>query len=87
MSNNSTNTEEIVLEDNQILCVLTGEAKKSSPKDDFPLPHIDMLVDNTTKSNVFSFMEGFFDYNQIKMAPENTEKTTFIHRGEHYVIE
>ena len=34
MSNNSTNTEEIVLEDNQILCVLTGEAKKSSPKEE-----------------------------------------------------
>lgn len=34
MSNNSTNTEEIVLEDNQILCVLTGEAKKTSSKEE-----------------------------------------------------
>lgn len=34
MSNNSQNAEEIVLEDNQILCVLTGEAKKSSPKEE-----------------------------------------------------
>ena len=51
---------------------------KASPKDDFPLPHIDMLVDNTTKFKVFSFMDGFSGYNQIKMEPEDMEKTTFI---------
>ncbi|KAI5445725.1 hypothetical protein KIW84_013814 [Lathyrus oleraceus] len=48
------------------------------PKDDFPLPHIDMLVDNTAKFKDFSFMDGFSRYNQIKMAPEDMEKTTFI---------
>ena len=42
------------------------------------LSHIDMLVDNTTKFKVFSFMDGFFGYNQIKMAPEDKENTTFI---------
>ena len=34
MNNNFENTEEVVLEDNQILCVLTGEAKKSSSKEE-----------------------------------------------------
>ncbi|WP_313600147.1 methylation-associated defense system DNA methyltransferase MAD2 [Epilithonimonas vandammei] len=34
MSNTTQNTEEIVLEDNQILCVLTGEAKKTSSKEE-----------------------------------------------------
>ncbi|MFW6642516.1 reverse transcriptase family protein, partial [Nocardiopsis algeriensis] len=52
------------------------DLNKASPKDDFPLPHIDMLVDNTAK--VFSFMDGFSGYNQIKMAPEDMEKTIFI---------
>ncbi|KAI5389146.1 hypothetical protein KIW84_074700 [Lathyrus oleraceus] len=47
-------------------------------KDDFPLPHIDMSVDNTAKFKVFSFMDGFSGYNQIKMAPEDMKKTIFI---------
>ncbi|KAI5439009.1 hypothetical protein KIW84_024663 [Lathyrus oleraceus] len=60
------------------MCVDYRYLNKASPKDDFPLPYIDMLVDNTAKFKVFSFMDGFFGYNQIKMAPEDTEKTTFI---------
>ena len=51
---------------------------KASPKDDFPLPHIDVLVDNTAQHKAFSFMDGFFGYNQIKMEPEDMEKTTFL---------
>ena len=46
--------------------------------DDFPLPHIEVLVDNTSQHKVFSFMDGFSSYNQIKMAPEDIEKTTFV---------
>jgi hypothetical protein len=60
------------------MCVDYRDLNKASPKDDFPLPHIDMLVDNTAKFNVFSFMDGFSGYNQIKMAPEDMEKTPFI---------
>src|SRR4051812_41917739 len=48
---------------------------RASPKDDFPLPHIDVLVDSTAQCKVFSFMDGFSGYNQIKMAPEDMEKT------------
>ena len=51
---------------------------KSSPKDDFLLPYIDMLVDSTTKFKVFSFMDGLSGYNQIRRALEDMEKTTFI---------
>ncbi|GAU51898.1 hypothetical protein TSUD_416830, partial [Trifolium subterraneum] len=54
------------------------DLNRASPKDDFPLPHIDVLVDNTAKSKVFSFMDGFSGYNQIKMAVEDREKTAFI---------
>ena len=60
------------------MCVDYRDLNKASPKDDSPLPHIDMLVDSTTKFKVFSFMDGFFGYNQIRMAPEDMEKTTFI---------
>ena len=51
---------------------------KANPKDDFPLPHIDILVDNTAGHALLSFMDGFSGYNQIKMAPEDMEKTYFI---------
>jgi len=60
------------------MCVDYRDLNKASPKDDFPLPHIDMLVDSTAKSKVFSFMDGFSAYNEIKMAPEDREKTSFI---------
>lgn len=60
------------------MCVDYRDLNEASPKDDFPLPHIDMLVDSTTKYNVFSFMDGFSGYNQIKMAPKDIEKNSFI---------
>src|ERR1044072_6208721 len=60
------------------MCVDYWDLNKASPKDDFPLRHIDMLVDSTAKFNVFSFMDGFSGYNQIRMAPEDMEKTSFI---------
>ncbi|XP_039688638.1 uncharacterized protein [Medicago truncatula] len=60
------------------MCVDYQDLNKASPKDDFPLPHIDVLVDSTTRCKVFSFMDGFSGYNQIKMALEDREKTSFI---------
>ena len=60
------------------MCVDYRDLNRASPKDDFPLPHIDTLMDNTTTSLLYSFMDGFLGYNQIKMAPEDVEKSTFI---------
>ena len=54
------------------------DLNKACPKDDFPLPHIDVLVDNTIGSELMSFMDGFSGYNQIKMALKDMTKTTFI---------
>ena len=54
------------------------DLNQASPKDNFPLPHINILVDNTTNFTLFSFMDGFSGYNQIKMALEDMEKTTFV---------
>ena len=54
------------------------DLNRASPKNNFPLPHIDTLVDNTTKHSLFSFIDGFSGYNQIRMASEDMEKTTFL---------
>ena len=48
------------------------------PKDDLPLSHINVLVDNTIGSALMSFMDVFSGFNQIKMAPKDTTKTTFV---------
>ena len=60
------------------MCVDYRDLNKASPKDDFPLPHIDVLVDNTARSYRYSFKDGYSGYNQIMMDEEDKEKTTFI---------
>ena len=50
---------------------------KTCPKDEFPLPNIDLLIDSTAGSAMFSFMDGFNGYNQIKVAPRDAKKTAF----------
>ncbi|KAL4302830.1 hypothetical protein GQ457_10G006280 [Hibiscus cannabinus] len=60
------------------MCVDYRDLNKASPKDNFPLPHIDTLVDNTSKQSFFSFMDGFSGYNQIRMHPDDMDKTTFV---------
>ena len=40
---------------------------KACPKDSYPLPRIDQLVDSTTGHKLLSFMDAFSGYNQIKM--------------------
>jgi len=60
------------------MCVDFQDLNNASLKDDFPLPYIDVLVDNTTGHALLSFMDGFSGYNQIKMALEDMEKTSFI---------
>ncbi|KAG8481783.1 hypothetical protein CXB51_026423 [Gossypium anomalum] len=60
------------------MCVDYRDLNRASPKDNFPLPHIDTLVDNTAGYSLFSFMDSFSGYNQIKMHPEDMDKTTFI---------
>ncbi|KAL5570567.1 hypothetical protein UlMin_027142 [Ulmus minor] len=58
-------------------CIDNRDLNRACPKDDFPLPNIDMLVDAIAGHKMFSFMDGFSGYNQIRMAPEDAEKTTF----------
>ena len=47
------------------MCVEYRDLNKAIPKDDFPLPNIVVLVDNTAQSSVFSFMDGFSGYNHL----------------------
>ena len=60
------------------MCVDYQNLNRASLEDNFPLPHIDTLVDNTAKHSLFSFMDGCSSYNQIRMALKDIEKTTFL---------
>ncbi|KAJ7969036.1 Transposon Ty3-I Gag-Pol polyprotein [Quillaja saponaria] len=51
---------------------------KASPKNSYPLPRINRLVDSATGNELLSFMDAYSDYNQILMKEENQEKTLCI---------
>ena len=58
-------------------CVDFRNLNKACPKDEFPLPNIDLLVDSAAGSSMFSFMDGYSGYNQIRMVAKDAEKTAF----------
>ncbi|XP_021839912.2 uncharacterized protein [Spinacia oleracea] len=60
------------------VCIDFRDLNAASPKDYFPLPHIDVLVDSTAGHAMFSFMDGFSGYNQILMSANDMPKTSFI---------
>jgi len=47
------------------------ELNKATQKDHFPLPFIDQVLDTLAGKQFFSFLDGFSDYNQIHIAPED----------------
>ena len=60
------------------LCIDFTDVNKACPKDSFPLPRIDLIVDATAGHELLSFMDVFSGYNQISMDPDDQEKTSFI---------
>ena len=60
------------------MCVDFTDLNKACSKDNFPLPRIDQLVDSIVGHKLLTFMDAFSGYNQIKMAEEDQEKTTFF---------
>ena len=60
------------------ICIDFTNLNQAYPKDIFPLPRIDQLVDATTGHELLTFMDAYSEYNQIKMYPPNEDKTTFI---------
>ena len=60
------------------ICVDFTDLNRACPKDSFPLPRIDQLVDSTTGHKLLTFMDALSGYNQIMMAEEDQEKTSFI---------
>jgi hypothetical protein len=60
------------------VCVDYTSLNKQCPKDPFPLPHIDQIIDSTAWCARLSFLDAYSGYNQIKLKKEDEEKTAFI---------
>ena len=60
------------------MCVDFIDLNKTCPKDSYPLPRIDQLVDLTVGHKLLSFIDAFLGYNQIRIDETDQEKTSFI---------
>ena len=70
------------------VCVDFTNLNKVCPKDPFPLPRIDQLVDATVSHPQMSFLDAFQGYHQIPLAQDDQEKTAFVTpiRNYHYKV-
>ena len=66
------------------VCVDFTDLNKACPKDPFPMPRIDQLVDATIGHSRMSFLDAFQGYHQIPLATDDQEKTAFVTPVENY---
>src|SRR3954466_8448043 len=60
------------------MCADFTSLNKHCPKDHFPLPRIDQIIDSTEGCEKLSFLDAYSVYNQIRLKVEDQEKTAFI---------
>jgi len=60
------------------MCTDYIDLNRACPKDAYPLPNIDWLVNEASKFQVLSFMDAYSEYNQTWMHALDEDKTTFI---------
>nr|AAT85251.1 putative polyprotein [Oryza sativa Japonica Group] len=60
------------------MCIDYTDLNKACPKDPYPLPRIDQIVDSTAGCDLLCFLDAYSGYHQIRMAREDEEKTAFI---------
>ena len=61
-----------------IMCVDYTSLNKACPKDHFPLPRIDQIVDSTSGCKILSILDAYSGYHQITMKESNQLATSFI---------
>ncbi|KAL0411385.1 UNVERIFIED_CONTAM: hypothetical protein Slati_3728200 [Sesamum latifolium] len=60
------------------MCIDFRDLNKACPKDFYPVPRIDQLVDSTSGCELLSMMDASQGYHQIMLAPEDRKKVSFI---------
>jgi len=69
------------------MCIDFKDLNKACPKDSYPLPNIDRLVDGAVGHKVLSFLDTYSGYNQISMHPRDKEKTSITTNGANHFYE
>ena len=59
------------------VCIDYRKLNAATRKDHFPLPFIDQMLERLADHEFYCFFDGYSGYNQIPIAPEDQEKTTF----------
>jgi len=52
------------------MCVDYRDVNQACPKDNYPTPFIDQIIDECARCQIFSFIDGFSGYNQINICPQ-----------------
>jgi hypothetical protein len=68
------------------VCKYFRNLNHACPKDNFPTPFIDQIIDDYAGHEVVYFMDLFFGYNQIQIHPSDQYKTTFTTLGVPFLI-
>jgi hypothetical protein len=59
------------------VCVDFRDLNRATPKDEYPMPIMETLINTAASHKILSFMDRNTGYNQIFMAPEDINKITF----------
>ena len=60
------------------MCIDFTNLNKACPKDPFPLPRIDQVIDSTAGCELLSFVDAYSGFHQIPLNPADQMKTAFI---------
>jgi hypothetical protein len=63
------------------ICVDFRNLNRATPKDEYPMPVADLLIDSVLSNKMISFLDGNAGYNQIFMTKEDVSKTAFYCPG------
>ncbi|XP_058767318.1 uncharacterized protein LOC131640994 [Vicia villosa] len=66
------------------MCDDYTDLNRACPKDAYPLPNIDRLVDNSADYKLLSFMDAYSGYNQVPMAKSIKQCKTFMTESGNY---
>jgi hypothetical protein len=59
------------------MCIDYRKLNKATKKDHFPLPFIDEMLERLAKHSYFCFLNGYSEFMQIPIHPDDQQKTTF----------
>ena len=69
------------------MCIDYTPLNKACPREPFPLPRIDQVIDSTARCELLSFLDAYSGFHQIPLNPDDQIKTAFITpHGDYYYV-